>query len=140
MKCSDETICNTPEENVEVFQSHFQTLFDRETIYDESVQEELLQYHIHQHCDYRPTVKEIRAATHKPKNNALGESGIMLQVLECLLYLQETFLLLKTVILQFWDSETAPEEWNTGHLTVLQKKGYLSLPKNYRGIMLLENA
>ena len=64
----------------------------------------------------------------------------MLQVLKCLLYHQETFLFLKTVIVQFWDFETAPEEWNIAHLTILQKKGYLSLLKNYRGIMLLENA
>ena len=41
MKHFDETICNTPKENAEVFQSHFQTLFDREAIYDESVLEEL---------------------------------------------------------------------------------------------------
>ena len=59
MKCSDRTICNTPEENAEVFQSHFQTLFDREAIYDESVLEEFPQYHIHQHCDYRPIDEEI---------------------------------------------------------------------------------
>ena len=101
MKHFDETICNTPKENAEVFQSHFQTLFDREAIYDESVLEELSQYHIHQHCDYRPTDEEIRAATRKLKNNAPGKSSIMPQVLKCLLYHQETFLLLKTVILQF---------------------------------------
>ena len=41
MKRSDETICNTPKENAEVVQSHFQALFDREAIYDESVLEEL---------------------------------------------------------------------------------------------------
>ena len=64
----------------------------------------------------------------------------MLQVLKCLLYHQETFLLLKTVILQFWNSETVPGEWNIGHLLILPKMGDFSLPKNYRGIMLLEIA
>ena len=82
----------------------------------------------------------MRAATHKPKNNAPGESGIMLQVLKCLLYHQETFLLLKTVILQFWDSETVPEESSIGHLIILPKRGDLSLPKDYRGIIFLEIA
>ena len=70
IKRSDGTICNTPEENAEVFQSHFQALFDREATYDESVLEELPQYPIHEHCDYRPTDEEIRAATRKLKNNA----------------------------------------------------------------------
>ena len=64
----------------------------------------------------------------------------MPQVLKCLLYHQETLSLLKTVILQFWNSETVPEEWNIGHLIILTKKGDLSLPKNYRGIMLLDIA
>ena len=86
MKRSDGTICNTPEENLKVFQSHFQTLFDLEAIYDESVLEKLPKYHIHQHCDYRPTDEEIRAATCKLKNNAPGKTGVMLQALKCLLY------------------------------------------------------
>ena len=86
---------------MEVFQLRFQTLFDREAIYDESVLEELPQYHIHQYCDYIPTDEEIRAAIRKLKNNAPGKSSIMPHVLKCLLYHQETFLLLKTVILQF---------------------------------------
>ena len=98
MKRSDGTICNTPGENTEDFQSHFST------------------------------DGEVRAATRKLKN-ALGESGIMPQVLKCLLYHQETFLLLKTEHLQFWDSETVTEEWKIGHLIILPKKGDLSLPK-----------
>ena len=120
MKRSDGTICNAPEENAEVFQSHFLTLFDREAFcYDESVLEKLPQYHIHQHCDYRPTDQEIRAATHQLKKNAAGELGIIPQVLKCLLCHQETFLLLKKIILQFWEFETVREEWNIGHLIIL---------------------
>ena len=121
MKRSDGTICNTPEVNAKVFQSHLQTLFDREAIYDESVLQELPHYHIHQHCDYRPTDEEIRAASRKLENNAPGESGITSQVLKCLLYRQETFLPLKTVIFQFWDCGTVPEEWKIGHLIILPK-------------------
>ena len=64
----------------------------------------------------------------------------MPQILKCLLYHEQTFLLLKTVILQFWDSGTVPEEWDIGHLIILPKKGDLSLPKNYQGIILLEIA
>ena len=76
---------------------------------------------MHQHCDYRPTDEEIRAATCKLKNNASGELGIFPQVLKCLLYHQETFFLSKTVISQFWDSETVPEEWNIDHLIILPR-------------------
>ena len=39
-----------------------------------------------------------------------------------------------------WHTEQIPEECNLGRLIVLPKKGDLSQPKNYRGIMLLEIA
>ena len=39
---------------------------------------------------------------------------------------------------QFWRDESAPEEWLAGELAILEKKGDLSDPNNYRGIMLLE--
>ena len=44
----------------------------------------------------------------------------------------------KKIVSNFWNTETVPDEWNIGRLIVLPKKGDLSLPKNYRGIMLLE--
>ena len=47
---------------------------------------------------------------------------------------------MKTVILQFWDSGTVPKERNIGPLIILSKKGDLSLPNNYRGVILLEVA
>ena len=44
------------------------------------------------------------------------------------------------MILDFWRSEKPPQQWLTGLLKVLPKKGDLSIPGNYRGIMLLEAA
>ena len=38
------------------------------------------------------------------------------------------------------NTESIPTEWINGLLTILAKKGDLSLPGNYRGIMLLETA
>ena len=57
-----------------------------------------------------------------------------------LLALPETFTILKDVVLEFWNTENPPDQWNVGLLKVLPKKGDLSLPGNYRGIMLLEIA
>ena len=42
--------------------------------------------------------------------------------------------------MEFWLSELPPTEWETGMLRIIAKKGDLSLPGNYRGIMLLEAA
>ena len=57
-----------------------------------------------------------------------------------LLESEETFILLRRVVLDFWDSETPPTEWDIGLLTIFPKKGDLSNPGNHRGIMLLEAA
>ena len=57
-----------------------------------------------------------------------------------LLHSDETFSLLRQVILDFWETERPHVEWDTGLLKVLPKKGDLSKPGNYRGIMLLEVA
>ena len=57
-----------------------------------------------------------------------------------LLSTDEGFAVIKYVVMQFWDSEVMPEEWEVGLLKILPKKGDLSLAGNYRGIMLLEVA
>ena len=47
---------------------------------------------------------------------------------------------MKAIVVDFWESEIAPAEWEVGLLKILAKKGDLSDPGNYRGIMLLETA
>lgn len=59
---------------------------------------------------------------------------------KCIIDCEETFAIFKTVLLDIWNPENIPEEWNLGRLIVLPKKGDLSMPKKYRGIMLLEIA
>ena len=140
MKKSDGTVCSTPEENAEVFHLHFQSLYDREGTYDPSVVDELSQYEVHNGLDHTPTDKEIRTAILKLKDKAPGESGIVPRVFKCIIDCQETYSIFKTILLDIWHTEQIPEEWNLGRLIVLPKKGDLSQPKNYRGIMLLEIA
>ena len=41
-------------------------------------------------------------------------------------------------VLEFWESEETPVEWEMGLLKILPKSGDLSQPGNHRGIMLLE--
>ena len=43
-------------------------------------------------------------------------------------------------MIRYPTTENVPNDWNIGRLTILPKKGDLGLPKNYRGIMLLETA
>ena len=140
MKHPDGTICKTPEENAAVFCEHFKALYGKTPDFDETVLELLPQCPIVEGCDHLPNDDEIRNATLRLKNTAPGDSGICAPALKCLLDSDETFALLKSIVLQFWRTEIVPLEWNTGGLTILPKKGDLSWPKNYRGIMLLEIA
>ena len=48
--------------------------------------------------------------------------------------------LLYDVVVDVWRKEEQPEEFDTGVLAILPKKGDLSDPGNYRGIMMLEVA
>ena len=140
MKHPDGTICKTPEENVTVFCNHFKTLYGRSPTFDCTVLNMLPQNPIVEVCDHVPTEEEIRLATLRLKNKAPGDSGICSQAWKSLLKCDETFSMFKGVVVKLWTNEIVPEECNIGQLTVLPKKGDLSWPKNYRGIMLLEVA
>ena len=51
-----------------------------------------------------------------------------------------TFHLLKSLVLDFLNSELQPCQWMTGLKRIFANKGDLSLPGNYRGIILSEAA
>ena len=101
--------------------------------------------HLHQHpivsnCDHTPDDEEIIKATSRLKERGPGDSGICPQVWKAVIRHEQTFAILKAIIVDFWESEITPAEWEVGLLKILAKKGDLSDPGNYRGIMLLETA
>ena len=134
------SLCKNPEENAEVFREHFKQLYGRNPMFDATILNQLNQNPTFPGYDNCPTDTEIRCATRKLKNKAPGDSGLAPQVWKALLENDDTFALLKAVVLDFWDNEIPPTEWETGLLKILAKNGDLSLPGNYRGIMLLEAA
>ena len=140
MRKPDGSICQTPEENAEVFRTHFETLYGREPNFDRTVIDMIPQHDVVIGCDQIPSDNEIRAATQKLRDSGPGDSGICAQSWKCLLKSNETFDALKRVILEFWETEIVPAEWEVGLLKILPKTGDLSQPGNHRGIMLLEIA
>ena len=140
MKKPDGSTCQTPEENAEVFRAHFETLYGRAPNFDRTVIDLIQQRAVVGGCDEMPTDIEIRAATQKLRDSGPGDSGLCAQSWKCLLKSEETFNALKRVILEFWETEVVPTEWEVGLLKILPKKGDLSQPGNHRGIMLLEVA
>ena len=140
MKKSDGSLCKSPAENADVFRNHFAELYGREPTFDEDVLDLLEQHPVAVGLDHTPTDDEIVCAVCKLKNKAPGDSGLTPQVWKALVTDELTFSILREVIIEFWNSEVTPSEWECGLLVILAKKGDLSLPGNYRGIMLLEAA
>ena len=139
MTKEDGTKCSSPEENAEVFRSHFERLYGRADSIDATILNLLEQHKVAQDCVHIPTDKEIIVAVRKLKN-APGESGITPQVWQAVIKCKDTFAILKLCIREFWENEVTPNEWEKCLLKIIAKKGDLSLAGNYRGIMLLETA
>ena len=86
--------------------------------------------------DAIPIDEEISKATMKLRNTAPGNSGLPAQLWKAVLSREESFKLFSDVLKDFWETEEVSDEWNTGLLKILPKKGDLKLPGNHRGIML----
>ena len=139
MRKPDGSLCTSTEENAEVFRSHFEGLYTTTPEYDETVLDLLHEVPITA-SDATPTDEEIRKATMKLRNNAPGNSGLSAQLWKALLSQDDAFKLFSDIVKRVWENEEVPDEWNTGLLKILPKKGDLKLPGNYRGIMMLEAA
>ena len=140
MQKPDGTRATSAEENAEVFANHFEKLYGREAVYDASVIEQLPQQPVVLNLDHPPTDSEIKRALARLNNTAPGESGLAAPLWKALAETEESFAPFRSLVLQVWDTEDLPEDWETNLLGVLPKKGDLSQPGNYRGIMMLEVA
>ena len=139
MTKDDKSKCVSAEENAEVFKAHFQKLFDREPDCTKDF-DHFPQLNSITEIPDLPDDTEIADACRSLKNKAPGDSGLKPELWKALLTDSRTFHLLKSLVLDFWTSEVPPKQWMMGLLRILPKKGDLSLPGNYRGIMLLETA
>lgn len=134
----DGSKCKSAEENAEVFKVHFEQLYNRQPTFNPDALDLLDQHPVRKGIDHLPTDEEIKKAVSRLKNNAPGESGLTSQMFKSIVEDIETFTLLRNVVTELWNTETPPSEWDIGLLKILPKKGDLSKPGNYRGIMLLE--
>ena len=140
MKRPDGTIASTPEENGSVFADHFSGLYGRQPSFDESVLDLLPQEPVYTNLDLPPSDDEILKASRKLRDTSPGASGLHARLWRALMETPEGFAYVREFVISFWLTEHVPSEWETGLLKILPKKGDLSDPGNYRGIMMLEVA
>ena len=141
MKSLDSSSASTAEDNAEVFARHFDGSYGCRALYlyDDSVLLSLPERAHAEGLEGAPTDSEISLAISKLHDSALGASGSRASAWKALADDRTTFAdLIRTFVIEFWESEVLPCSWEVGLLSILPKKGDLSLPGNYRGIMMLE--
>ncbi len=141
MKSLDSSSASTAEDNAEVFARHFDGSYGCRAVYlyDDSVLLSLPERAHAEGLEGAPTDSEISLAISKLHDSALGASGSRASAWKALADDRTTFAdLIRTFVIEFWESEVLPCSWEVGLLSILPKKGDLSLPGNYRGIMMLE--
>ena len=107
-------------------------------VYDDSVFFSLPERSHAEGLEDVPTDSEISLAISKLHDSAPGASGLRASAWKALADDRTTFDLIRNFVIEFWESEVLPCSWEVGLLSILPKKGDLSLPGNYRGIMMLE--
>ena len=140
MRRGDGSLANTAEEAAGVFAQHFESLYGRQPTFDPSVIDSIPQRPTADGLDHEPSDLEITHALGRLRNTGPGDSGLCARIWKALGSRSESFALVRQIVINFWRSEEIPEEWAVGLLKILPKKGDLSQPGNYRGIMLLEVA
>jgi hypothetical protein len=139
MRKPDGSFAQSPAENAEVFGKHFDaSIFGRQPDGDPSVVDSLPQHDIDESLGEKPSTEEYEKARRKLRHTAPGKSGLPAAAFKFLD--GEASQLLYDVVVDVWRLEKQPEEFDTGVLAILPKKGDLSDPGNYRGIMMLEVA
>jgi hypothetical protein len=89
--------------------------------------------------DELPSLEEVKEAlAHLKRNKACGEDQIPAELLQ---HGGDHFCKeIHRVLTEIWKQEKMPDEWKTGIITVLHKKGDACVCENYRGLSLLNTA
>ena len=140
MKKRNGTLAQNAQQNADVFREHFRLLYGRAPSFDPLVLDILTQRPVDHEMGLPPTEAEIKGAVAYLHDTSPGDTGIKARAWKVLSSDASAFILIRDFVLEFWESEAVPKSWETGLLAVLPKKGDLSLPGNYRGIMMLESS
>ena len=133
--------CATDEENAGVFARHFNKVYNINSSFDFSALDLVEQRPINYDLNKPPSEEEVLVALTRMSNRkAAGDDNIPPEYYKSLARCEKGLELLMECLLDFWSSGISPSEWRIGRLKILPKKGDLSDPNKWRGIMLLNVA
>lgn len=131
------TLCEK-EQIINRWAEYFEDLLNVDTQLD-ATEEEIPENNATQPEVQPPTLEEVQRAIQAQKNNkAPGGDGIGAELLKK--GGEKLAMQIHQLVVRIWEEETIPEEWNTGIICPLHKKGDKRDCNNYRGITLLSVA
>jgi Reverse transcriptase (RNA-dependent DNA polymerase)/Endonuclease-reverse transcriptase len=136
MKKSNGKYATSDTENAEVFQQHFEKLYNMERTYDQSIIEEIPPNPTKETLDNQPTFKEIKKALTKMQyEKSLGPNGIPTEAFKNLQ--GKPLHKFVKIIQNYWNDENMEiKEWQELGFSIIPKSGDLSNPNKWRGIAL----
>jgi len=134
IKDSQGNLLSTTEEQQARWVEHFSSVLNRPPpVVEADVPENTPELNIN---TAPPELNEIRKAINSLKaGKAAGPDDIPPEALKAAPDISSS--MMEKLLKKVWLTETVPEDWKDGHLTVLPKKGDLTICDNHRGIMLL---
>lgn len=136
IKNSDGKVIEETEEYKRVWMEYFKQLLNDPSVDREEMQEETEGREEETVPIPEPTLEEVKQVINSSRNGKTpGKDGINIELLK---YggeeLQErVYMLLRRI----WEEENMPQEWRTGQVVTIHKKGDQHMCRNYRGITLL---
>ena len=137
MKLDNGDLTSNAKENMSVFSLHFHKVLNNHRPVDESVLELITQKPCHTDIDTSITFREVKRAINKlKKGKALGLNGIPPDALKAMDNAIKQ--IVHKHISDFFEGKTDHEAWRKSQCVPVPKKGDLSGPNKWCGIMLMD--
>ena len=135
----DNNPCNSPEAQKQRWRQHFSSLLNRQSNFDSTELEIVIQRPEKHELAHPPTVDELCAALKSLKcGKAAGASNIHPEMLKAACRNPEFRELVLNLLHEVWKEQQVPKEWADATLVPNPKKGNLTSCDNWRGIALLD--
>lgn len=134
-------IGTSPSDNADNFAAFYNTLYDNDGVEGGKADE------WYEKMPDTPTDREWREpqafelvrAIRELKTTAPGLSGVPAVMWKAFLEDETLKGVMLDIMRECWNTETVPKDWLKYYMTVLEKKGDLTLPDNYRGISIADS-
>ena len=137
MKLESGELAFIAKENMYIFSMHFHKVLNNNTPFDDSVLDLIEQKPCHTTIDTPITFREVKNAINKlKKGKAAGLNGISPEALKAMDVTPQR--IVHKHVSDFFDGTTDHEGWHKSQCVPVPKKGDLSDPNKWQGIMLID--